>query len=143
VKFPSATRLIPKVLFADILSLIAELRPPPVHSIRRSSVPRSLAGDAMTENSALSAALRAPAPSDVIGFLPRRFPLVATDGLTLGGIIPLPWATSSRYDGRHHSVLVSAIISFWWAASIGISKQLSPWQSCIAHRAKFDRYLMH
>jgi hypothetical protein len=29
-----------------------------------------------------------------------------------GGIIPLRWATSSRYDGRHHSVLVGAIISF-------------------------------
>ena len=28
VKFPSATRPIPKNLFADILRLIAELRPP-------------------------------------------------------------------------------------------------------------------
>src|SRR4249920_1374059 len=29
-----------------------------------------------------------------------------------GGIIPFRWATSSRYDGRHHSVTVGGIISF-------------------------------
>ena len=40
---------------------------------------------------------------------------------TPGGIIPFRWATSSRYDGRHHSVTVGGIISFWWATSIGIS----------------------
>ncbi|MFY9828523.1 MAG: hypothetical protein WAK69_07890, partial [Rhodoplanes sp.] len=40
---------------------------------------------------------------------------------TPGGIIPFRWATSSRYDGRHHSVMVGGIISFWWATSIGIS----------------------
>jgi hypothetical protein len=29
VKFPSATRPIPRILFADILRLVSELRPPP------------------------------------------------------------------------------------------------------------------
>ena len=38
-----------------------------------------------------------------------------------GGIIPFRWATSSRNAGRHHPVTAGGIISFWWAASPGIS----------------------
>jgi hypothetical protein len=45
---------------------------------------------------------------------------------TPGGIIPFRWATSFRYDGRHHSVTVGAIISLWWAASPGISRMPPP-----------------
>ena len=43
-----------------------------------------------------------------------------------GGIIPLRWAASSRNGGRHHSVTVGDIISFWWAAWTGISTDGRP-----------------
>ena len=50
VKFPSATRPIPRNLFAEILRLIAELRPPPATStaqgVRLSCVRDKLTGDA-------------------------------------------------------------------------------------------------
>jgi hypothetical protein len=57
---------------------------------------------------AKGATLNRPAKSSS----PRKIP---------GGIIPLRWAASSRFGGRHHSVTAGAIISFWWAAWIGIS----------------------
>jgi hypothetical protein len=36
-------------------------------------------------------------------------------------IVAPQWAASSRFGGRHHSVTTGDIISFWWAASPGIS----------------------
>ena len=44
-----------------------------------------------------------------------------------GGIIPFRWAASSRFGGRHHSVTMGDIISFWWAASPGISRPAMWW----------------
>jgi hypothetical protein len=37
-------------------------------------------------------------------------------GIPPRGIIPFRWATSSRHDGRHHSILVGTIISLWWGS---------------------------
>jgi hypothetical protein len=87
VAFQMAEVAIPKALFADILRMIAELRPPHVAStayvvrmcrVRSNSQERCAS---MTEIRRFLTPHRPPTRSNVIDFLPRRFRLVAAGGM--------------------------------------------------------------